>query len=248
MVDAGSGATRVAKEGEVGRAGHVHRRECCTEQTDPEQERVASVADVVNDLVLRPEASERDDTGEGERGHAPCTERDWHELAQATHVLLHVEGVVRTRVADGAGSEEEAALEEGVREHVEHSGQPSAGTETEHHVAELTHRRVGEDLLDVVLHEGEQCRNDDRDAADDGNETQPAVGDVEPFPKDRVDASDEEDTGNDHGRGVKQRRHGGRARHRVRQPRVKRELAGLADCRDEQGDRRHQQRPTRPVA
>ena len=126
-----------------------------------------------------------------------------------------------------------------------HSGQPSAGTETEHHVAELTHRRVGEDLLDVVLHEGEQCRNDDRDAADDGNETQPAVGDVEPFPKDRVDASDEEDTGNDHGRGVKQRRHGGRARHRVRQPRVKRELAGLADCRDEQGDRRHQQRPTR---
>ena len=52
VVDAGSGAPWITEEGEVGRTGHVHRRQRCAEQADPEQERVASVADVVDDLVF----------------------------------------------------------------------------------------------------------------------------------------------------------------------------------------------------
>ena len=243
VMDACSGATWVTKECEVRRTGHVHRRERCTKQADPKQVRVSSVADVVDDLVLRPETGERDDTGQGERRDAPGTERDRHELAQTAHVLLHVEGVVRARVADRASGEEQAALEECVGEHVEDSRQPGTRPKAEHHVAELTHRRVGEHLLDVVLNESEQCRDDDRDAADDGNEAQAAIGDVETFPEHRVDTSHQEDSGDDHGRRVKQRRDRGGAGHGVGQPCVERKLTGFADGRNEQRHRRHQERP-----
>ena len=44
-------------------------------------------------------------------------------------------------------------LEEGVGEEVEHRRRPRADAERHHHVAELADRRVGEHLLDVVLHE-----------------------------------------------------------------------------------------------
>ncbi len=39
---------------------------------------------------------------------------------------------------------------------------PRADAETHHHVAELRHGRVGEHLLDVVLHERQQRRDQDR--------------------------------------------------------------------------------------
>ena len=79
-------------------------------------------------------------------------------------------------VAHRAGAEEQAALEEGVGEDVEHGRQPGAGAEAEHHVAELADRRVGEHLLDVVLDERQQRRDDDRDRSDDDDDVGVEVG------------------------------------------------------------------------
>ena len=57
------------------------------------------------------------------------------------------------RVDDAAGAEEEAGLEEGVREDVEEAGRERADADAEEHEAELAHGGVGEHLLDVVLDE-----------------------------------------------------------------------------------------------
>ena len=61
------------------------------------------------------------------------------------------------------------------------------------------------------------------------------VGDREALPEHRVEPGDEEDAGDDHRRGVQQRRDRCRAGHRVGQPGVQRELAALADARRRTG-------------
>ena len=58
--------------------------------------------------------------------------------------------------------------------------------------------------------------------------------------EDRVRPGDQVDAGGDHRRGVDERRHRGRALHRVREPGLQRELAGLAG-RAEQQQERHGQ-------
>ena len=80
------------------------------------------------DLVLRPEAGEREDAGQRERADDERPERRRHVLPQAAHVLLHVEAVVHG-VADRAGAEEQAGLEEGVGEEVEDAAGPGADAE-----------------------------------------------------------------------------------------------------------------------
>ena len=204
-MDTGGSAAGLAEEGEICRTGHVHRRERCAAEADPEEERVAVGSDVVDDLVLRPEAGERNHTGEGKRRHTPCTEGDGHELAQAAHVLLHVKGVMRAGMTDRSSSEEQTALEEGVCEHVEDSRQPGPGTEAEHHVAQLGHGRIRQHLLDVVLDKGKERGDDNRDATDDRNKAQPAIGDVEALPEHGVDPGNEEHAGDNHGGRVQQR-------------------------------------------
>ena len=166
----GGGAARLAEEREVRRPHRVGGGHEGADQRDPHEHRVAVVPDIVDDLVLGEEPGEREHPGEGERRHDPGPRGHWHLAPQSAHVLLHVEAVMRAGVTHRAGAQEQTALEEGVGEDVEHRWQPGAGAETEHHVAELADRRVGEDLLDVVLHERQQRRDDDRDRGDDDDE------------------------------------------------------------------------------
>ncbi len=49
------------------------------------------MADVVDDFVLREETREWEHTAQSECRNNPGAEGDGHELAQAAHVLLHVE-------------------------------------------------------------------------------------------------------------------------------------------------------------
>src|SRR5574340_577001 len=63
-------------------------------------------------------------------------------------------------VHHGAGAEEEAGLEEGVRHEVEDARPPGADPDADEHEAELRDGRVGEDLLDVRLNEGDERRED----------------------------------------------------------------------------------------
>ena len=71
------------------------------------------------------------------------------------------------RVDDRARAEEEAGLEEGVREDVEEARRERADADAEEHEAELAHRGVGEHLLDVVLDERDRRREERRRRADD---------------------------------------------------------------------------------
>ena len=83
------------------------------------------------------------------------------------------------RVDDAAGAEEEAGLEEGVREDVEEARGEGADADAEEHEAELAHGGVGEHLLDVVLDErdrrreerGERARERDRSIITAGDST-----------------------------------------------------------------------------
>ena len=52
---------------------------------------------------------------------------------------------------------------------------PSPDAEGHDHVAELADGGVGQHLLDVVLHEGEEGGDDDGDPADDGDQVQARV-------------------------------------------------------------------------
>ena len=57
---------------------------------------------------------------------------------------------------------------------------PGADTEAHHHVAELRDRRVGEHLLDVVLHEGQQRGDEIGDATDQRDERLTALPMLKP--------------------------------------------------------------------
>ena len=141
------------------------------------------------------------------------------------------------RVHHRAGAEEQAGLEEAVGEQVHDRERVAGGPEAggQHHVADLAHRRRGKRLLDVVLGAADDRAEQQRDRADDdhaelcvGRQVEHRAG-----PHDQVHAR------GDHGRGVDQRRHRGRALHRVAEPGLQRHLRGLA-ARGEQ-----QQQPDR---
>ena len=57
---------------------------------------------------------------------------------------------------DRAGAEEQQRLEEGMGEQVEDADRVAADAERHEHVAELRAGRIGDDPLDVVLHEADR--------------------------------------------------------------------------------------------
>ena len=85
--------------------------------------------------------------------------------AHLAHVLF-----VMAAEDHAAGTEEEQRLEEGVGEQVKKARDPAADAEREHHVAELTDGGIGEDALDVGLHEGDGRGQEERDRADVGDD------------------------------------------------------------------------------
>ena len=102
------------------------------------------------------------------------------------------------------------------------------------HVAELRHRRVGQDLLDVGLHQADGGGEDRRQRADHRHHG----ADLRRQLVERIGAHHDVDAGGDHGRGVDQGRHRRRTGHGVGQPDVERNLSALAGGAQEesQGD------------
>ena len=98
-----------------------------------------------------------------------------------------------------------------------------ADAERHEHVAELRAGRIGDDALDVVLHEADGRREEGGDGADEGHDGQRRVRQLE----ERRQPRHHEHAGGHHGRGMDQRRDRRRAFHGVRQPGVQRNCADL---------------------
>ena len=137
------------------------------------------------------------------------------------------------RVDDDAGGEEQERLEERVREQVEHPARVRADPDGDEHVADLGHRRVGDHALDVGLDERDEAGEDERDGAERRGRVLHRARELE----ERRRARDQVDAGGHHRRRVDQGADRRRAFHRVRQPRVERELRRLGDRAAEQAER-----------
>ena len=136
----------------------------------------------------------------------------------------------RHRADHRAGRHEQQRLEEGVRHEVEQARDVGAGATRHDHVADLRHRRVGDDALEVGHDEADRAGDEQRQRADDRADVGGRGRELEQ----RVHARDQVDARGDHRRRVDQRGDRRRALHRVREPRVQRDLRGLRERADEQ--------------
>ena len=126
-------------------------------------------------------------------------------------------------VDDVACREEEEGFEEGVRHEMEHAGGVGADAHGQEHVADLAHRRIGEDPLDVNLRGPDGGREERGHPADHGDRS---GGGRRPIVE-LMHAGDQVDAGRHHGGGVDQGGDRGRAFHGVGKPGMERELRGF---------------------
>ena len=184
--------------------------------------------------VLRQEASKADmgqrdaNAGNRQRPNHHRRESIGDLLAKAAivaHVLL-----VMHRVDDRTGPQKQHRLEERMREQVEHCHRINADTRRHEHIAKLRTGRIGDHPLDVVLHKAHGRREERGGRAKDGDEGR-GLGRI--F-KDRRHPANEEHARRHHGCRVDQRRHRGRAFHRVRQPCVQDQLRRFPHSTNEQ--------------
>ena len=96
--------------------------------------------------------------------------------------------------------------------------------QSRHHVAQLAHRGIGHDPLDVVHHQAHGGRKEGGEAADQCHHSQDVLGRL----KHRVEPGHQEHPGRHHSRGMDQGADRSRTLHRVGQPRMQRKLAGLS--------------------
>ena len=217
VVDGGD--SRPSEEGHDEQARHVEGGEDGRGEPDPEEDGHAVVG-AGEDRVLRVEAGEEGQPGD--REHADQEGRPGHrellpEPAHAAHVLLVVAGVDHR-----TGPQEHEGLEEGVRRQVEEGRVPRSDAEPEEHVPELADGRVGQDLLDVVLGQGDEPAHQGGDGPQDGHDQEHLGREHE------HEAAEEVHAGGHHGRGVNQRADGRGTLHGVREPDVEAELRALA--------------------
>ncbi len=116
------------------------------------------------------------------------------------------------------------------------AGRPAKDANSQHHVTQLTNGGIGQYLLDVRCDHGDRRCQKQRDAAGVSDRQQNFLD------KHREKASCQIHASGDHRGGMHQSRHRSRTFHRIRQPRLQRELSTLADAAGEysQADDDHQ--------
>ena len=126
----------------------------------------AKAASMIASFEKKPAVSGKPVSASVPIDHHPEGEGNFlREAAHLAHVLLVMHGV-----DDRARAEEQQRLEEGMGEEMENAERIAADAEADEHVAELRTGRIGDDALDVVLHEADGRREKGRRAADDGDE------------------------------------------------------------------------------
>src|SRR5215831_12182019 len=131
---------------------------------------------------------------------------------------------------DGAGGQEQQRFEKGMRHQVKDPGAKSADSASQEHVAELADGGVGQDALDVGLHQADGGGEQGGGTADDRDNQQRGFRVLEENMRTRDDVN----ARRDHGGGVNQCAHRRRAFHGVRQPDIERKLCGFTGGAHEQ--------------
>src|SRR5260221_910417 len=85
----------------------------------------------------------------------------------------------------GTGTEKQQSLEESMSEQVEHADRIGARAHCDEHVAELRTGRIGDDALDVVLHERDRGGEERRGGTDESDESLCAGRQIEQRPEAR---------------------------------------------------------------
>ena len=157
-------------EGHRNAADHVESSHPCGEDGDqPEQLRGSDRVEEAlletgkQDLVLGEETGQWGDScdgqcpdQEGEVGERQLVPQSSH----LAHVLLVMHGM-----DDRTGSEEQQGLEKRMGDQVEQCCRKCTHSHRKEHVAQLADGGVGQNLLDVVLGEGDECRQQGRTGA-----------------------------------------------------------------------------------
>ncbi len=190
----------------------------------------ALLADDEQDLVLGEEAREGRDARQRQAADDEAAVGEGHRAAEAAHPVQRL--LAAHRADHRARGHEEQRLEERVRHQVEQPGDVGAGADRHDHVADLRHRRVGDDALEVGDDEADRARHEQRDGADDRADRGGRRGELEQ----RVHAGDQVDAGRHHRGRVDQRGDRRRALHGVGQPCVQRDLRALGERAHEQQD------------
>ena len=189
-----------------------------------------------DDRVLRPEAGEERDACERERADQERPARVRHRLRETAHPACPAR---RRRWITIPAARKRSALKKAcvMRWKIANGVRADARSHGEEHVPELAHRGVREDALDVPLDESDPAGDEEGDQPEHGRE----VLDVGRGLEDEMRAADQVDARRDHRRRVDQGGDGCRALHRVRQPRVQRDLRRLGDSARQQakGEQRH---------
>ena len=145
--------------------------------------------------------------------------------------MVHVRVVTGT-VHHRAGPKEHVRLKETVGEQVENRQSRTSRSQTcsQHHVADLAHRRSGEDLLDVLLRRTDPGAEQQGNGADDRHCQRGCtrVG------IDLVRTYHQVNTSGNHRRSVDQGRDRRRALHGIKQPGLQRHLSGLTTSSQQQ--------------
>ena len=142
------------------------------------------------------------------------------------------------RMDNRACAQKQQGLEKRMGEQMENADGIAPNPQCHKHVAKLRTGGIGDDALDVVLHQTNSRRKKRGDAADDCDKTERIWCQI----KQRRQARHHENASRDHGRGMDEGGNRGWPLHRVRQPGVKQELRRFAHRPHEQQQTCHGQR------
>ncbi len=218
-------ASVLAAECHVHQPEHIERRDESGNHANQPIDRACAIGFPKN-FVFRPEARERRDARDGERGNAHRHKRPRHvnpQPAHLSHVLLAADAVNhRTR------REEQQALEERVRHQMEDARRERSHATRHEHIAKLRNGGVSQHFLDVGLRDADSRRKQGRERSNDRDHRHRHRRALE----DRRRARHHINARRHHGRRMNQRRNWSRAFHGVRQPDIKwnlRRLTGSAN-------------------
>src|SRR5438045_854539 len=201
--------TLLTPERHENEAEHVKRRhKSGTHPHQPPQHAETATFDRgAEDLVLTPEAGKGWYAGNGDGGQQHGFVGATNVVAQPTHmthVLLLVHGV-----DDTASTEKEETLKEGMRHDMEEPRGERPHPTSQEHKPQLTHGRIGQDALDIVLYQANTRRKQGGEGA---NPSHNLHGHRRQH-KERLAAHHHVHASRHHGGGVDEGTHGSRAFH-----------------------------------